>query len=222
MEKVISFCGIEKSMAVYYTAAILSGYGKAVLVIDNSYSNDIYHAVSGYAAYLDNEEQRDFIVKQNITYMKNVNFHEDYDSGFDFVLIWHGMNIREEELLQSDEVYVMPDYMPGTLFSIRDRIKDKSCITMVFMLDSIASSKITEQTAAEFMKLPAEKIQGVIGYDESDYAAYISFLYNGRLTLSSMSAGYSEILRVIAQDLLQIDGKAVEKLFKKIKKAKSF
>lgn len=216
MEKVVSFCGIERGEFVYYMAALLSKEGKAVLVVDNSFSNDIYDAVGDY------DQKQDFVVKQNITYVKNANYNRDNDGIYDFALIWHGMNIDEDELMQSDAVFLLPNYTPACLKALNQSIKNKEMITAVFLRDSIESNKITEKSVAEFLEIPLEKIAGYMVFDARDYENYLAFLYNGRQTFQNLTPSYNECLKLVAENLLELNRKEVEKLFRKTKKAKTY
>ncbi len=216
MEKVISFCGEERGAFVYYIAVILAKAGYATLVIDNSNANDIYKAVSDY------DESADYVVKQSITYVENMRFHKNDDSFYDYVLIWHGMNVDEKELAQSDHVFVMPTYSPISFMSLNNMIKDKSLITAVYMRDATEATKVTNEDIARYFDIPVEKIVCVMTYDEKDYENYISFIYNGRQTFANLSPNYNAALKyTIACILEETDKKNINKLFNTSKKTKN-
>lgn len=218
MSKVVSLCGVERGDFVYYVAALLSMSGKAVLVIDNSYSNDIYGSVSDFDA----TSEKDYIIKQNITYIKNVSYNSDVEEIYDYILIWHGMNVQESELMQSEEIYLMPDYTPMTLLALKDKITDRENLKAVLMRDSVLSNKITEKSVAEYLEIPDQKIIGIMVYDAKDYENYLAFLYNGKQKFTSLTPNYNDCIKYVVKEILGTDKKTVDKLFAKSKKAKTF
>jgi len=215
MQKVVSFCGVERGSFVYYVAALLSKDGRSVLVVDNSMSNDIFNAVS-------NNVNMKYVVKQNITYTKNVKFEPSEDSVFDYVLIWQGMNVREEELKKSNEIILLPDYTPYCLNTLGKKITDKELITAVFMRDLVPASKIKEKVAASMIGVPAKKILSTMPYDVKDYENYLAFLYNGRQTFASLTPDYNYCLKCVFRIITGQNKKQTDKLFNKTKKAKTF
>lgn len=216
MNKVISICGIERGDFAYYTAALLAKAGKAVLVIDNSFTSDIFGAVSEQC------EDNAIALRQNVSYMQNVKYDREYDDIYDYVIIWHGMHIAQEILAQSDMVYVLPDYTPNCLLAINRMIEDKDVITTVCLRDAVESTKISDITAMKIMDVNKDKLRFVIGYDNKDYENYLAFLYNGRQTFSNLTPNYSTCLKALVSDILEIDPKQANKLYHKTKKAKTF
>lgn len=214
MQKVVSFCGIERGSFIYYIAALLSKNGATVLVIDNSATNDIFNAVS-------NEENLEYVVKQNITYLKNTKFEPSEKSAYDYVLIWQGLNIRQRELDRSEDIILLPDFTPYCLKKL-NKITDKDKVTAVFMRDSVPSSKITVKYVADMLGIKLQKILGTIPYDSKDYQNYIAFLYNGRQTFASLTPDYNYCLKCVYRLITGQNKKDTEKLFNKAKKAKNF
>lgn len=216
MGKVISICGVERGDFPYYTAALLAKSGKTVLVIDNSYVNDVFRAITN------GTENDDIALRQNITYMHNIMYNKEYDDVYDFIIVWHGMNIKTSILEQSDSVYVLPDYTPECLISISNRIQDKNIVTAVYMRDAVENTKISDMTAMSLMSVEKSKLRFVVGYDGKDYENYLSFLYNGRQTFANLTPNYSNCLKSLVAGELEIDQKQANKLYKKTRKAKTF
>lgn len=218
MEKVISFCGEERGAFVYYTAVILAKAGRKVLVMDNSGSNDIYKAVSDYS------EDAAYVVRQNITYVKNMRFQRSENPFYDCILIWHGMSIDEQELAKSDYVFAMPTYSPISLTSVNDMISDKSRITAIYMRDATDANKVSNEDIAKFFGVEPDIIVCSMEYDQKDYENYISFIYNGRQTFSNLSPNYNAALKYTVAKILEdeegIDRKVIDSMFNKSRKAK--
>lgn len=216
MSKVISFCGFERGDIVYYIAAMLTKNGNSVLVIDNSYNNDVYGAATNF----DDEYEKDYVIKQNITYIKNVNYNTDTEEVYDFVIIWQGMNIKEEALMQSEYVYLQSDFSPMSLKALKGLISDRDNLSGVIARESVESNKITEKTLLDFLGIPASKLITTLVYDGKDFENYLAYLYNGRQRFQSLSPNFNDCIKLITKNILGIDKKQVEKLFAKAKKAK--
>lgn len=216
MGKVISICGVERGDFSYYIAALLAKAGNAILVIDNSFINDVFNSVN------ENGEEDNVVLRQNISYMKNVKYDREYDDIYDYVVIWHGMNIQQTILLQSDVLYVLPDYTPSCLTQINKLIEDKSLITAICMRDAVENTKISDVTALKIMDVDSSKLRYVIAYDNKDYENYLAFLYNGRQTFSNLTPNYGTCLKALVAEVLEVDQKQANKLYKQTKKAKTF
>ncbi len=215
MEKLISFCGEERGDYVYYVAVILAKAGFATLVIDNSSSNDIYKAVSDY------DETAEYIVKQNITYVKNKRFRKDNEAFYDYVLIWHGMRVDKQQLEESDLVFVMPTFSPISFTSLNNMIDNKELITAILMRDAVEATKITKEDIAGYFSVDVKKIAAIMAYDEKDYENYIAFIYNGRQTFTNLSPNYNLALKFTIGLILETaDKKELDKMFNVSKKAK--
>ena len=216
MSKVVSFCGYERGDIVYYIAAMLTKNGNSVLVIDNSYNNDLYGAATNF----DDGFEKDYVIKQNITYIKNVNYNTDTEEIYDFIIIWQGMNIKEEMLMQSEYVYLLCDYTPMSLKNLKALITDRENLYGVVIRENIESNKITEKTVLDFLGVPESKLVTTLMYDNKDYANYLAYLYNGRQRFQSLSPNFNDCIKKITGDILELDKKQVDKLFAKAKKAK--
>lgn len=216
MSKTISICGVERGDAAYYLAVILSKatpQGNTVLVIDNSYIHDIYAAIT------DDDLTKKFAVKQNITYMKNVLFNKDYEGFFDYVVIWHGNNINEDILKNSDYIYVMPDYTKASLSTIKNKISDLSIASIITLRDSVFSNKLSEKRIADYLGIKEEQIKFTLVYDNKDYENYLAFLYNGRQTFGNLTPIYNEFLVAATSQILEVDTKEANKVFKRARVA---
>lgn len=216
MSKTISICGVERGDVAYYMAVILSKasiQGNTVLVIDNSFTHDIYSAVA------ESNTDKEFVVKQNITYMKNALINKDYEGFFDYVIIWHGNNINDEILKNSDFIYVMPDYTKASLNVIKTKITDWDNVSMVVLRDSVISNKLSEKRIAEYLGIKEEDIKYTLIYDNKDYENYLAFLYNGRQTFGNLTPIYNEFLTAAIAQITELDTKEASKLFKRARTA---
>ncbi len=216
MSKTISLCGVERGDVAYYLAVILShstNLGSTVLVVDNSYSHDIYSAVT------DEELDKEYVIKQNITYIKNALINKDYEGIFDYVIVWHGMNIREDILNNSDHIYVMPDYTRNSIKTIKEKISDFSIVDAIVLRDSVLMNKLSDQKIAEALGVKPELIKYTLIYDNKDYENYLAFLYNGRQTFGNLSPVFNEYMISLAGTILEINAKEANKIFKNAKTA---
>lgn len=217
MSQIISFCGMEKGDFVYYLAVILAHAGKNVAVVDNSVTHDIYNAVS-----MDAGADVPFVVKQNITYIKNKNITENQKNSetYDYYIVWHGLRIKNEILEISDYSYMMPDYTPVQLKYFGDKIKDKINLNGIIMRDTIVNSKVSSVLAYNYLGIDETQVKGIINFDEKDYENYMAFLYNGRQTFSNLSPNFNDCLKLVANEILEMEPKQFKKLFDKSKNTK--
>ena len=211
--RTIAFCGEENNCFVYFTALILSAAKKRVLIIDNSRDNSLFYAVSG------GEDPED-LIRQGITYIKNRKYYHTPISIYDYILIWQGMEIREEELQHSNMIILLPSYEPGTLKALKKVSKFEKKIAAVFMVNATNHNKVNDVKISEQLKVPVEKILSAIPYDMRDYESYLSFLYNGYQNVRGISSDYSICIKEVARLILGVDKRDVKAIIRKSSKIK--
>ena len=209
MAKVIHICGIERGDFPYYIAAILAENDNIVLVIDNSYTHDLFTGVS-------EDMDKDFVVKQNITYVKNKSFDSsEYEGAFEYVIVYHGMNILPETIKEDDIVYILPDYNPVSLKMIRSKLPAELNLNGIIFRDSVMSNKISDAKGAKMLGLKPEKVTYSLIYDSKDYENYLALIYNGRQKFTNLTPIYNECLIHAISEITGVDEKEATKMFKK-------
>jgi hypothetical protein len=184
--------------------------GCAVLVVDNSYNHDIYSAVT-------DGEDKPYVIRQNITYVKNMLINKDYDGIFDYVIIWHGLNIKEEILANSDFIYVLPDYTRYVLDTVKNKITDWSIVNQVALRDSVMNNKFSDKKIAGILGIDPEKIKYALVHDTKDYENYLAFLYNGRQTFTNLTPIFNEFMTDITAEITGEDLKKAAGIYKRAK-----
>ena len=212
MSKVISLVGAELGDFAYYLAVILSRKS-TVMFIDNSFNGDVFNAVSDF------DYERRYIVKQNIVYGRALNYKRKEDSDYDFVIIWHGLNISTTVLTESDSIYVLPDYTPYCISRIKNCMTGANLrdVTNLFMRNSVESNKISEKTVLALLEIDGKRLHDIIPFDAKDYENYLAFLYNGRQTFAHLSPSFYSCLIKCVMNEYEMDRKGATKLVNKAK-----
>lgn len=207
MSKIITFSGVEKCDFLYYTAKTLSQTEKTVLVVDNSYRKDMFESVDNYRG-------AETVERQNIIYIPNVIYSEEFFDNFDYVLIYMGMAIDKKICKKSDLNYVFCDYTPYTIRKIKEQLDEELSNCRIIMRDK-ATGKISEKAIAHQLEIPIHHILGFIPYDIKDYAAYTALLYNGKQKIAGLTPNFMDALEYITGEILDITAKDARKLLKK-------
>lgn len=209
----MDFCGIEKCDIIFYLSEIYRILNRHVLVIDNSYSQDLYKAVSdGTAADV---TERGFVV-----YTHDVSFGKKALKKFDVVIFYEGLNPEEINIINSDHVFLMPDYSESSIRQLREALDglgvsgDEHRRWMLILRDKV-TKKIRDRHVREMIN-PDCMLVGTIAYDRTDYARYINLTHNGRQNVRGISRDMADALTYM---LSVIEGISVSSAAKIIKKA---
>lgn len=212
----IAFVGTERGDFVYYIATLLNANRNTVLVIDNSFANDIYTAVGGLS------DSDKCILKQNITYMANRQYIRGMANNYDFVLIYMGTATNNSTLNNADAIIMLPDYTPQTIEACKLVSEaNKSRVMVSYIRDDVPHSKLNEKTVAKKIGIPREKILTALDLSIKDYEGYLAFLYNGRNPMYSLTADYKQALKETTRLILGYNKKQINALFRKAEKART-
>ena len=209
--KVITFTGLERCDFAYHTARVLATQADNVIVIDNSRNHEMYEAVSQGP---DGEEDNDhMVVRNNITFLKDVEYSPDFFNSFDYIVMYEGMRYRLKDLEQSSLVFAMPDFLPASLEAMKGLPDNVEYI----MRDG--AGKLNERSAAEIMEIDPDRIVGTLPYEYNDYSCYLSLIYNGRQKLKGLSPEFTQALAYVCGRAMEIDEKQAIALIKKARKS---
>lgn len=214
--KLISFIGQEKADFAYYISVILKRENKAILVIDNSENGDLYSSV----VRNDEEFMQERICElENIVFARQIRYNAETFEKFDYVICYTGYAAPDEIVLESDILYIMPDYSIQSLNKVREHLEQIEItptgpIQSVIMRDFV-TDKITDKSVAHYLGINEEQITGHIELEPGDAAKYISFNYNGRQSINGLSQTYTAALTYIVTQITGAEDKWVKKLMKK-------
>ncbi len=197
--KLIVFSGSERCDVSYFAGRVLRCTGGRVIVIDNSRTKDLFETIHQGVDLEDDEFEFE---RDGITYLKDVAYSPEFFEAFDYVIIHEGRMIDKMLHDVADLVYMMSDYYPQHLKRIRGY--DAPNVEYL-MLDKVP--KINDTSAAELMQAPLEKIIGGLPYESTDYACYLSFLYNGSQSFSALSGEYKDFLSYLLMRAADFDEK---------------
>ena len=207
-EKIISFAGVRHADIPYYMAKIMSTKGGYVLVIDNSYENDLYLAVQ-------REEGSESALKQrNIFYMCNVCYDQSFFEKFASVVVYHGMDIDEEIWKASTDRYLMVNTDRFDMRAARDAVRDLEDQVTIIVVDAYYE-KIKEPMVAKLLEITGTKLKDtlVLPAEPADRSALEAFQFNGVQRVAQTSKVMKELMQNLYQDLY---GEIKAKLFKKV------
>lgn len=207
MSKYITFSGVERCDIIYYVAKTISQTGHTVLVVDNSYQKDMYEAV-------DHSRGAEIVERQNVIFIPNVEYSEDFFNHFDYVLIYMGMAIDEKICKKSDLNYVICDYTPFAIRNIKEKFGEFLSDCHIIIRDK-ANGKISDKAIANQLGVPYHHILGIIPYDSKDYGNYIALVYNGKQKIAGLTPSFSGVLLWVIGEILDIPEKEAHKLLKK-------
>ena len=100
---IASVVGMERADLVYFLAKLLEQYHdnmgyRSVLLIDNSYSKDLF------AIFNQHDLSQDYYKVNRITVQQDLDYSEEYFDKFTYVIFYHGFNADPEILKKSDLV----------------------------------------------------------------------------------------------------------------------
>lgn len=207
--KMITFVGIERCDFVYHVLRVLSLEAPHVVAIDNSYSHDLFKAVLCSDTTDDHQEM---IVRSNITYLRDIGYSPDFFNSFDYIVVYDGENIRQEDIDNASFIFAMPDFRKESLLAMKGLPEN----TEYILRD--AAGKMNERSAAETMGIEAGQVIGSLPHDAGDYGCYLSLMYNGRQKLKGLSEEYIEGLAYVCGRVSDKDEKEAIQMIKKARK----
>lgn len=201
--------GMERCDITYYIARALAKNfrDKTVLVVDNSISKDLFRAVNGGIE----DDADDSIERNNIAFMRDIKFSEDFYDQFDFVIIYEGMAIDKEEISLATRTFILPEATPVAMDRIKMLIdyQDED----VILRDLTPRAKV--KSIASMYGISLDHMIGAIGADSQDYAFYVELLYSGDVKMKNVSPDLRDSLLYILTKVACLNAKEAGKCLKK-------
>ncbi len=213
MGKVITFRGLERCDVVYFFSKTLALNNNTVILIDNSYTKDMFEAVNQFE-----DTTCRSVEKGNIVFMRDVMPEYGFYDLFDYVVFYLGETSDIKTI--GEHNYIISDYALTSIYRLRRQYGSILERCKIIFRDHV-SDKIKESDIAEILEIDKSIIAGAIPYDESDYSNYISLVHNGSHSITSMSNDLREAVSYLLQQATEQDEKAVEAYFKKSRKGKN-
>lgn len=197
--KIISFIGMERCDVVNYLTNALKTKKIRTLVIDNSFSHDLFLSLNRA------DEEADYLEQGRIIFMRNKCVTKE-DTGafekFDVVVLYHGLNVNYEMLSLSDYMVFQMDYLPQNLRQLStmldlNEIGSFPAEKTVYLHRDKGSAKVSEAQICKFLNLPVPEQESIIYFDEGNQNAYINFLWNG----SQETKGVSNEIKTLITSL---------------------
>lgn len=216
---IASVVGMERADLVYFLAKLLEQYHdnmgyRSVLLIDNSYSKDLF------AIFNQHDLSQDYYKVNRITVQQDLDYSEEYFDKFTYVIFYHGFNADPEILKKSDLVVLQSDYMPANYNQLKHVLDGYDGDVQVVFRNWL-SKKIKESFIEKEIELDPSRIEmsSVVKANMSDDIAYFYASHNGNQKISSanLSDLFAETLRFLTEKLTGADEKTIQKLFKKAK-----
>lgn len=216
---IASVVGMERADLVYFLAKLLEQYHdnmgyRSVLLIDNSYSKDLF------AIFNQHDLSQDYYKVNRITVQQDLDYSEEYFDKFTYVIFYHGFNADPEILKKSDLVVLQCDYMPANYNQLKHVLDGYDGDVQVVFRNWL-SKKIKESFIEKEIGLDPSRIEmsSVVKANMSDDLAYFYASHNGNQKISSanLSDLFAETLRFLTEKLTGADEKTIQKLFKKAK-----
>ena len=210
---------MERADLVYFLAKLLEQYHdnmgyRSVLLIDNSYSKDLF------AIFNQHDLSQDYYKVNRITVQQDLDYSEEYFDKFTYVIFYHGFNADPEILKKSDLVVLQSDYMPANYNQLKHVLDGYDGDVQVVFRNWL-SKKIKESFIEKEIGLDPSRIEmsSVVKANMSDDIAYFYASHNGNQKISSanLSDLFAETLRFLTEKLTGADEKTIQKLFKKAK-----
>ncbi len=185
--KIFSFIGLEREDIPYYIAEAIADKNRNVLVIDNSTEHSLFQSLKRI------DKNADSVEEGRIIFLRNRLFSENNFEKFDVAIIYHGININEELLDESDRIIFMSDYMPMHQRKINEFV-DVEGIYETYMdkfyllfVDK-TGGKVSERAVKKVFGIEDIDEETIISADETDYGLRINFQYNGAQSSSGASS----------------------------------
>lgn len=204
--KLISFAGVERGDVVYYAAKLLAASEKSVLCIDNAKRHDLFNTVkedmTGNNAKEERKERRyinDFRYRGSIVYTKNAAYSAEAFNKFDYVIVYHGMNIDDEIWRNSNIRFVMTNTDRFDREDLSNALGKVEELPLHALIVDAFYGKIREKDFVESIVENEENIIGsaTLSFDPTDLEAKQAWQYNGVQKLKVLSSSMKELLLYI-------------------------
>lgn len=191
--QIISVIGLPQCDIAYYLARAFNSIKKTVLVVDNSRYQELFKSIP-------KPEGERMVQTGNIYYISNIKYSEDFFAQYDFVIIYHGMEIRDELNAVSDYRYIATDYSPITTERLKkelDRQEDTLKYHIIFR--NKISGKIQEKMVLHELGLSEKSVKEsyVLSFNETDELCQLCLLRNGSIKTKSCSAEMKDYINAV-------------------------
>ena len=220
MNRIISFLGLERCDLVLYLAGIYNSIKMSTLVIDNSYSKDLYYAINKGEDY---EVERGYV-----TYVQDLDYSKEVFNGFDCVIFYEGLNPNSINIAASDILFIVSDYTEAVIRQIRgfyecdikkgldlaEKTHGKELKMYCILRDKI-SRKISDKLVCSMLGCSKSEFAGSLLFCEEDYRRYIDLGFNSNNKIQGCSKELKEALTFIFAHTEEIDYPAARKIVRK-------
>lgn len=211
--KIISFIGMERCDVVNYLTNALKTKKIRTLVIDNSFSHDLFLSLNR------SDEEADYLEQGRVIFMRNKCVTIE-DTGafekFDVVVLYHGLNVNYDMLSMSDYMVLQMDYLPQNLRQLSEMISFEDVRLFpaektLYLHRDKGSAKVSEAQIRKFLDLPVPEQESIIYFDEGNYNAYINFLWNGSQETKGVSNEIKSLITALQNWLIGSEKKKKKK-----------
>ena len=191
--QIISVIGIPQCDIVYYLARALNSIKKTVLVIDNSRYHELFKSIP-------KPDGEKMVQTGNIYYIENIKYSEDFFAQYDFVIVYHGMDIRDELSAVSDYRYIQTDYSPITTERLEKELsRQEDTLKYHVIFRNKVSGKIQEKMILRELGILEKNVKEayVMSLNEVDEMCQLFLLRNGSIKTRSCSAEIRDFINAV-------------------------
>ncbi len=208
----LSFIGLERCDLVYYAARLFNAADKEVLIIDNTLNHGMFHS-------LRKPEGEESVQVGNIFVTCNKKYSEYFFSRFDYVILYHGMNLNEELIEKSDYRYLVCDFNPFTSARLAKHLaRINENLDYYLILRDKVHDKVSEKMMLSELGLRDTHVKEIftLPYSDIDYMCYMNLLRNGSQQIKNTSADTRDCLKSIFLSVMpSLSKKEMNKYIKK-------
>ena len=203
--RLILIGGSEKGIYTFFLAlSLYRNYGKkSVLVIDNSYSQDLFHSVP---------EEGGIGTIDDIPVLSSRRYTPAIMSQFDYTIVYSGYSEMDPEYAKAcDIIFLLSDYSIASQDYL-ENVKIPKGKPVRFMFDPKPNNKLKEDTILSQMKhynVPAGSEYYILFVDERDIGGYQELQNSGYVMLKSMSKAFQKIIGGMSNDVQNSSGGAL-------------
>ena len=237
--KTVSIIGaVEKGDIAYFLAQYITEAGKKVLIVDNSYRQDVYDSIPEVLKTQDDkkstetenvEEPNELRFVSGIAFANKSFYNPKFLDFYDIVIYYQGMNADINISTAADmHIFVTDNSKPSyeILAGIYDKIKDvvayNAIINLVFR--DCCRYKIKTKDAIPMMGFDSEKVSEsyLLGVSEADISAYVRFTHEGFAVIKDMGLSDEMLYMVsaMAEQITGIETKSMAKINARVQKHK--
>lgn len=191
--QIISVMGLPQCDITYYLARAFNAIKKTVLVVDNSRYHELFKSIP-------NPDNEKMVQTGDIYYIENIKYSEEFFAQYDFVIVYHGMDIRDELNAASDYRYLITDYSPITTERLREELsRQEDTLKYHIIYRNKVSGKIQEKMILQELGIPEKNVKEsyVMSLNEVDEMCQLLLLRNGSIRTKSCSAEMRDYINAV-------------------------